>query len=619
MPAADRATPWPPAIALLATGLVAALALRRRAWLRRRDADTSLAPVDAETAELERWLRALAEQDLRSRIAHASAAVDQLLGAHDSVAPVAALRLGDRVGVLLTTPTPTPPGFEADDDARWWWLTDDPDTNGAVDTPAAAEPHAPVCCGTMPAGDLVLLDVLRVGSVTLSGRRAQVAEALTSWTAELAADDRGDDVDIVVTGAHHHLVERFPRVTVARDLADAVARVRRLVERRDDDRASATIVLCGTGAEDDDHVATLLEIAEREPWIGIVAGDLRSTETPTSSTGPGAAPGHPAGVVHLVLDERQVTIGPVDVTLDAPRWLTPDDWDRFGDLLRQPARGQSATTGPQAIYPVGTSPDSSGADVLDDLTDIDPTTSDQPTGTVQVLGVPRVDGWPDAAERSAVELVVCLTIRGPADAATLRSLLWPGRGDADAVLDGALAAARGLFDDESVLVSDGRYRVRDSIESDLDRFRRLTATLDRHPTAARTRRMTAALALVRGEPFADAAGWAHADGLATAAAAAIADVAHRLAMLALAIGDIERAEWAATVGLRGCPGSELLQRDRMRLADARGDHAALDRIRTEISADSIAGPARETEELYRQLRADGGTSGAVDPRERDAS
>lgn len=136
--------------------------------------------------------------------------------------------------------------------------------------------------------------------------------------------------------------------------------------------------------------------------------------------------------------------------------------------------------------------------------------------------------------------------------------------------------------------------------------------------------MYAALDLVRREPFAEGADWAHAEGLATRTAALVSDIAHRLAMSALTVGDLARASWAVAKGLLANPGCELLHRDRLRIADARGDRAALDEIMRELRAIAEADGGwitPETQELYARLQRSAtiAEAPAVPDDQRDAS
>jgi hypothetical protein len=76
-------------------------------------------------------------------------------------------------------------------------------------------------------------------------------------------------------------------------------------------------------------------------------------------------------------------------------------------------------------------------------------------------------------------------------------------------------------------------------------------------------------------------------------------------MQSLTVGDVERAAWAVDRGLLAAPTSELLHRDRMRIADMAGDAADVDacmrQLRLRVEADG-GWLTPETEALYRELR-----------------
>jgi hypothetical protein len=172
-----------------------------------------------------------------------------------------------------------------------------------------------------------------------------------------------------------------------------------------------------------------------------------------------------------------------------------------------------------------------------------------------------------------------------------------------------------------VPTDDGRLELPAAITTDLHALRDRLRELDLQPLAEQARRMYSALDLVRGAPFPAGADWAHADGTAVRTIGLIVDTAHRLAMQSLTVGDVERADWAIDAGLRAAPTCELLFRDRMRIADARGDHAALDacmrELRDRVEADA-GWVTPETTTLYTQLRA-GPQPADADSRHQDAS
>jgi hypothetical protein len=177
-------------------------------------------------------------------------------------------------------------------------------------------------------------------------------------------------------------------------------------------------------------------------------------------------------------------------------------------------------------------------------------------------------------------------------------------GDDDSVQAGIADLQRG--DGTAVItVDDGRCRLADGVGSDIERFHALTCRLDHLTPADQAGAMRAALTLVDGPPFADCGDWAHAEGLPTATAALVSDIAHRLATLLLTFGDLEGATWAVDQGLRANPGCELLYRDRMRIADAGDDHAALDAIMRDLrmrAAEEDGWVTPETLQLFERLK-----------------
>jgi hypothetical protein len=287
-------------------------------------------------------------------------------------------------------------------------------------------------------------------------------------------------------------------------------------------------------------------------------------------------------------------------SLVTPRWLTPDDWDRFGDLLRQPAPAYAPELLPSPLAAPGRA-----SDMMPTVDD-----DDAPAVTVGLLGPTVVDDQPVPLGADALALLTWLSIhRTGADPATIAAMLWPTAPADGSRLQAACseitALLRDRVDTPLVHTDDGRVELADAVGTDAARLDALLRRLDDAPPAAQARRMSEALALVRGEPFSHGAGWAHADGRAVATAARVTEVAHRLAMHALAVLDVDRAAWAVERGLRAVPDCELLYRDRMRIADACGDpagvDAAMDELRERLDG---AWPAAETERLHAQLRCD---------------
>jgi len=570
----------PLATAVLAACLVGLLAHRRRHWLRRRPVGATPARVDPEAAELERWLRSMADHDLTHRIDRVLCVLAEHFAIHAVAPQVHAVELGENVVLHLTSASEeVPPRITSADGGRRWIV------GAELEMMSAERDHryvpALMSCGRRTSGALLQLDPTAVGGVGVSGPDEVVADAMTSWTTELAATGAARGVELVVVGRHHPLVERLARVSIAADATAAIERVRRLLDAGE--RADAAIVvLCGAGATDDAADA-LVDLA-RHPRVGLVVAGRQDTP------------------VVMELADGGVHLLPDDVGLDAPEWLTPDDWDRFGDLLELTDRVGGATSVPPALRP---------ALALDDL-ELDTVEPPASGHLVGVLGPLTIDGRPPAIADDASELLTWLAIhRTGADAGALHGLLRPGRAPDVAALGDAIGELDALFEVIGPIVvhtDDDRFELRDSVTTDLAHCDVLLRGLDRHPPPVQARRMYAALELVRGEPFVDCGVWAHADGTALRTAAIVIDVAHRLAMQSLTIGDVERAAWAVDRGLLAAPTNELLHRDRMRIADMAGDASAVDacmrRLRLRVEADG-GWLTPETEALYRELRGSG--------------
>lgn len=575
-PAADEALAIGGA-AVLAAGLVGLIVQRRRHWLRRRSQAGVPAPVDPETAELERWLRSMAEHDLAQRVDRVTRLLTDLAGHLEPAPPITAIELGERTVLHLRSSDHTPPpGLAASGDGRRWLLAPERE----VAQPDATRRHLPalVSCGQTAEDALVMADLCGGPALGVTGPDAQVREALTSWAAELASTGADVGVELVVVGPHDPLVERLARVTIVDDLHAALTRVRRVLDEASDGDTGRIVVLCGF-APPDTTLDTLLAHAD-DPRVAVV---LPSDSMPR----------------RLVLEDHRVALEPDGLSLATPRWLTPDDWDRFGDLLRQPAPTYAPELVPSPLTARGTRVDWAPSFDGDD--------DDAPIVTVGVLGPVVVDGQPAPLGPDALALLTWLAVhRTGADPTTIQETLWPTAPSDGSRLWAACEDITALLADgvnrPIVHTDDGRLELADAVGADVARFDVLLRRLDAASPATQARRMAEALALVRGEPFSDGADWAHADGLAVATAARVTEVAHRLAMHALAVLDVDRAAWAVERGLWAVPGCELLFRDRMRIADACGDPAAVDAAMDELRVHlDGAWPSAETERLHAQL------------------
>jgi hypothetical protein len=571
--------------AVLTAVLIGLLHTRRRHWLRRRQYGERPAAVDPEAAEFERWLRSMADHDLRTRIDRMLRVLSDHFGAHDVTPDVRAVEVGERITLHVAGNVSLPPSMTVGEDRRRWTLAPELDV-AAPSEGAVRYVPALVSCGRLPSGSLLHLNPFAAAGIGVVGSRDVVADVMTSWATELASDGAEPGVEIVVVGGHHPLVEHLPRVVIVADPASATDRL----ERTSVHSSSRSVVLCNAGRDGNGHAVDDLLAAARHPDVGVVVFGMPAPDTTIEVAG------------------ERLRIRPGDLWLDAPSWLTPDDWDRFGDLLR---RNGPRRTPVSAVSPL------LAAVTLDGVGDDDDPPAEHLVG---VLGPLTVDGRPTGLDADATEVLTYLAVhRTGADPATLRRILWPRDGGDGSRLEAALEAIDQMFTAPvGVTTDDGRIELVDDVASDLARCHRMVRGIDHLPPSEQARRLYTALDLVRGEPFVGSAAWAHADGTALEAAALVVDLAHRLAMHALTIGDVDRAGWAMDRGLRAAPSSELLHRDRMRVADARGDAADLDAAMRDAQqlAEADGGwVSVETEQCYRTL-----TGRDVPPGEdRDAS
>jgi hypothetical protein len=568
-------------LGLTAAALVGLLMLRRRHWLRHRQAGSALAPVDPEAAELERWLRAIADHELSHRSERTLRLLAEHFALHDVDPVITAVEFGERICLWLATADPAPPpGICASEDGRRWTLDPELEVAAPMDSGGPLLTPALVSCGRRPSGEVVALNLLAVGVLDVTGADEHVREAVTSWTAELATSGSGG-VEVIVVGAHHDLVEQFTTVSIAEDPIAAL-------ERLDRARDTAAVVISGTPAEGEAW-EPLRTRALDDPLVAVVS------------------PGHPDAGHRVQIGADRVMLMPAGTALERPEWLTPDTWDRFDELLRQPTRQRPSDLVPS---PLLSAPfDGALAASTDD--------EHAPRSMVRLLGPFELDGH-ETPEPDARDLLAFLAVHR--DGATVETLATDLGWGHERTVAGLAAAHEALGGDDHPLLAatgDGRHRLAGDVACDIDRLHTLTRDLHALPPAGHARRLTAALDLVRGAPFRDAGGWAHAQGLVTTTTALLSDLAHRLATLMMTFGDLEQASWAIAQGLLANPGSELLHRDRMRLADATGDHALLDAVMDEVRrrADTERGwVTPETLQLYERLKRPGGLADTPDPR-----
>jgi hypothetical protein len=253
-----------------------------------------------------------------------------------------------------------------------------------------------------------------------------------------------------------------------------------------------------------------------------------------------------------------------------------------------------------------------------------PTTSQHPEDSspvqVRMLGRVAVEGAAGVLHAKSVELLAYLAChREGARDDQIRAALWPERALSPKTWANRVSVTRRAVgrgpDGEPLLrrFRDHVGQLAPSVRCDVDELDDAlalasAATPAEQPEASR--RLGAALALVRGRPFDVVAGyeWAFTELHVAHAERIVVDAAHRLGALALATGNTRGAQWAAEQGLRACPASELLHEDRMRACAAAGDRRGLDACRRDLlhaveADDPTTALHPDTAAIFDQLRA----------------
>jgi hypothetical protein len=242
---------------------------------------------------------------------------------------------------------------------------------------------------------------------------------------------------------------------------------------------------------------------------------------------------------------------------------------------------------------------------------------------VGVLGPLHMAGSAAGLHPGQAELIVALSLAGEAGLpnSALRTSLGndPDHQKSSEALRQLIARTRhqlGLAADRREWIEHtggGQYRMHEAATLDWAQFTELANHAMAEPGSPVARdELRAALALVRGEPFAGCPWWWLDTALIEHARALITDAALMLSGLELTAGNPQGARLAALKGLEADPAAEQLHRAVMRAEDAAGNLAgvlsAWKACLTAIADIAPDGdPHPETVKLYRQLTERPGT------------
>jgi hypothetical protein len=636
----QQAPAWPYELSgasLMAAGVLAALGRRRREQLWRRAFGRRIAGPDPDAALAETALRLGADDPAVRMLDTGLRYLSRQLAARDKTPPtVFAAHLGlQNLDLWIAPPDLDPPRpWQAADGGQVWRLPyaaiaglDAPETGAAPGGPALAPYPGLVSLGTNESGRILVDLEVAHGLIAVRGPRQVVQAALSALAVELVTNRWSDQMRVTLIGFGDGLAEISPeRVQVIRTLDEALPELERRAAEVRDAMASAGIDSVLTGRSQgaglpgmgaalwaphylimgvpptQAQAERLLALARSRYRMAagyVIAGDVRGA-TWTWDLSP----------------EGRLQAAVLGFDLEAQ--LPPPE--QYAAMIK-PFRGTAADAdAPLAALASGAAP----------AAQLVPGTA-MPV-EIGLLGQTDVQApGPLEPDRLALatELVVYLAAH-PDGVHTnvLTGAVWP-RGVFPEVRDAALSRVHAwLGTDESGqpnLLTDpsGRLRLGAGARIDWQVFRALFAQASQaaaaSDAAAEAGYLERALTLVRGQ-FLDGRdparyAWLATDEIEYEVTAAVADAAHRLAVLRLAAGDADGASQAARAGLRLAFNDEMLWRDLLTGAHATGQEHVLRAVVSELSArvaldEVMPRMAPETEALIDELLPSWRTSAA---------
>ncbi|MGH9153147.1 MAG: hypothetical protein ACRD03_12275 [Acidimicrobiales bacterium] len=576
---------------LLAAGFVALLDRLRRIQLRRRLPGRAPATVPAGEVS-ETRLRCAADGAPAERLDLALRALAGCLTTGETPLPgVALVSVGPQaVEILLSEPTDAKPGpFEVSADGRAWTLASTA-APGEVERVAAGQASPSPALVTVGAIDdrQVLIDLEASPRVLVTGDRRTASRTVRSMALEMITSSWADDIEVIVFGERDASLDRLERATVTADLAVVVEHLERAASTvaPDLEAAGATSTFtCRVHNPGDPWTPTVLLVPEP-----LSEEDLRRLfDTAAPGRGVAVVAHGSAGVpadTELRVEPGSVTLLPVGLRMQ-PASLPDELLDGVDELL---AVALSDEPGDDLLTVCTRDVSSNG------LGRWPPLATQAPGVLVSVLGPVDVRGGErPIARRRSLELVVYLALHPEGvDEGRLRAVLWPesnpsrenfnqtvsrARQPLGHASDGTLHLPR-LTNEESA-----RYHLGSEVASDAALLEAVYVVARREASEARIEHLASMLGMIRGIPFEGTKGgwqWTFTEGHAARLASLAADTAHLVAQWLLERGDVQRALWATSQGLRAAPGDEILYRDRMQAHDQAGNRSGVEAVMEEL-------------------------------------
>jgi nucleoid-associated protein YgaU len=628
---------WVGIPAVLAAGVALRLDLLRRRRMRRSgpSGTPEVLPSDLQTTE-RRW-RAIADRESAEWVDTAVRYLTWAVRSTGTPVDLVGVRTGP-AGLVLLLDGPASGGAPrfSPDASGWQWTLECDDLDQIRGVAAEEVPYAPglVTLGTTEDGSTVLVDVERLGLLSVEGDGAVVRDWLTGLSLDVATAPWAGDVDLRLVGGLTELAA-LDQVGVL-DANAVPATVRRAVDatgRAIGEHPTTQAARAGEGGEPWPPLAVIAAGPGLDAAIAAAAPPGRGVALVAAGPVPGA--GHRLvagadGFATLYPYGLSIRLSGVDPRTagDTARLLTaaagpaerPPADAPVGEAAPQDARPAAAPAATAPLFaPVLAPPAMVPDEVRAKYASLVRSILAPSEIEVVLLGRPTVTGWQVDPRQRSVEIVCYLAVHdGPVSGDRLRDCIFPPGFKAtslrQAVSRTRTALGRSASGDPHILpaVKDGSYELGPGVRSDVQRLQALLTAARTAPEGVEVVLLRTALALVRGQPFSEAPaggyGWASAEGISYALERQITDTAHRLGELAFAAGDARLAEWAARQGQRAVPRHEGLYCDLALAKLHQGDVDGFTSVRREAEAaaaafDSLDGLQPETEEFFARALA----------------
>lgn len=381
----------------LLSALLLATVLRRRRRQRQHRRPGRRLPHPRRGAT-ERILRVVEQPADVDRLDLALRSLAAALAEREQPVPdiIAASIVDQTITLVLTEPCPQPPTPWTEDGAQWT-------LPGDAAVPTVTEQLAPlptlVAVGSQP-GRHLLLDLERLGDLTIAGDRERTGALLRYLACELACNAWSDDVEVIIAGfpapETELLVALNPdRVRAASSVGEAVARLRRraaavsaglnasgapdtLAGRLTDVGEAWAPQVLFVAEADDDNLSVLHDLGKELRDAGRCAVAVVSTVTAHADSGPNTIVLDEDGLLHVALPYLQLK--------GAAAGLPVRELEPLVEIMAQ-ARATTDEPTPPAAEPEEWAEGTDAAGALLDLL----TGSEVPTPTIGAQASPPAD------------------------------------------------------------------------------------------------------------------------------------------------------------------------------------------------------------------------------------